>query len=131
MRWVKLAAFLSLWVLFFAIIVLAHLWISVLQLPHRWKIVSRIARAYTLLVRTILNIRVTVAGHEENLERGGYVVIANHVSYVDGIVLGSLFPIVFVSKKEVRRWPIVGQWNQLAGTIFIDRQHRAKVGKMV
>jgi hypothetical protein len=35
------------------------------------------------------------------LERGGYVIIANHVSYVDGIVLGSIFPIVFVSKKEV------------------------------
>lgn len=131
MRWAKLAAFLSLWVFFFGLVGLAHLWIKVLGLPNRWKIVSRIARTYTLLLRTILNIKVTVAGDEGNLERGGYVIIANHVSYIDGMVLGSLFPIVFVSKKEVKSWPIVGQWNQLVGTIFIDRQHRAKVGALV
>lgn len=131
MRWVKLAAFLSLWVFFFGLVALAHAWISVLHLPNRWKIISRITRSYTLLLRTILNIKITVVGDEGNLERGGYVIIANHMSYVDGIVLGSLFPIVFVSKKEVRRWPIVGQWNVLSGSIFIDRQHRAKVGALV
>ena len=53
------------------------------------------------------------------------------MSYVDGIVLGSIFPIVFVSKKEVRRWPVVGLWNILCGTIFIDRQHKQEVGSMV
>lgn len=131
MRWVKLAAFLSLWVFFFGLVALAHVWISVLHLPNRWKIISRITRSYTLLLRTILNIKITVVGDEGNLERGGYVIIANHMSYVDGIVLGSLYPIVFVSKKEVRSWPIVGQWNVLSGSIFIDRQHRAKVGALV
>ncbi|MBM4264393.1 MAG: 1-acyl-sn-glycerol-3-phosphate acyltransferase [Deltaproteobacteria bacterium] len=131
MRWAKLAAFLSLWMFFFGVVALMHVWISVLHLPNRWKIISRITRSYTLLLRAILNIKVTLVGDEGNLERGGYVIIANHMSYVDGIVLGSLFPIVFVSKKEVRSWPIVGQWNILSGTIFIDRQHRAKVGALV
>lgn len=36
-----------------------------------------------------------------------------------------------MSKKEVRRWPIVGQWNVLCGTIFIDRQHKKQVGLLV
>ncbi|MBM2806631.1 MAG: 1-acyl-sn-glycerol-3-phosphate acyltransferase, partial [Deltaproteobacteria bacterium] len=70
-------------------------------------------------------------GDEGQLERGGYVIIANHMSYVDGIVLGSIFPIVFVSKKEVRSWPVVGLWNILCGTIFIDRQHKQEVGLLV
>jgi len=131
MRLLKLTAFLSLWTFFFALVALVHLWISILSLPNRWKIVSRLNRAYTLLARLILNIKVTVTGDEGQLERGGYVIIANHVSYVDGIVLGSIFPIVFVSKKEVRRWPIVGQWNILCGTIFIDRQHKEQVGQLV
>ena len=131
MRWLKLIAFLSLWLVFFVLVGMTHLWISVLGLPHRWKIISRIARAYTFLVRVILNVKVTILGDESNLEQGGYVIIANHVSYVDGMVLGSLFPIVFVSKKEVKSWPIVGQWNQLVGSIFIDRQHRAKVSALV
>ena len=46
-------------------------------------------------------------------------------------MLGSIFPIVFVSKKEVRSWPIVGQWNILCGTVFIDRQHKDQVGLLV
>jgi len=131
MRLLKLTAFLSLWIFFFALVGLAHLWISILGLPNRWKIVSRLNRSYTLLLRTILNIKVTVDGDEGHLERGGYVIIANHVSYVDGIVLGSIFPIVFVSKKEVRSWPVVGLWNILCGTIFIDRQHKQAVAFMV
>ena len=126
MRLLKLTAFLSLWVFFFGLVALVHLWISILGLPNRWKIVSRLNRVYTLLLRSILNIKVAVAGDEGQLERGGYVIIANHTSYVDGIVLGSIFPIVFVSKKEVRSWPVVGQWNILCGTIFIDRQHKKK-----
>ena len=131
MRLLKLTAFLSLWVFFFALVGLVHLWISVLGLPNRWKIVSRLNRSYTLLLRTILNIKVTVDGDEGHLERGGYVIIANHMSYVDGIVLASIFPIVFVSKKEVRSWPVVGLWNIICGTIFIDRQHKQEVGVMV
>jgi 1-acyl-sn-glycerol-3-phosphate acyltransferase len=127
-RLLKLAAFLSLWVFFFGLVALVHLWISVLGMPNRWKIISRINRTYTLLLRSILNIKLTIVGNEGQLERGGYVIIANHVGYIDGIVLGSIFPIVFVSKKEVRSWPIVGQWNLLCGTVFIDRQHKEQVG---
>jgi 1-acyl-sn-glycerol-3-phosphate acyltransferase len=131
MRLLKLAAFLSLWVFFFALVATVHLWISILGLPNRWKIISRLNRNFTLLLRLILNIKVTVAGDEGQMERGGYVIIANHVSYVDGIVLGSIFPILFVSKREVKRWPIVGQWNILCGTIFINRQRKEEVGSLV
>lgn len=131
MRLLKLAAFLSLWAFFFALVAAVHLWISVLRLPNRWKIVSRLNRNFTLLLRLILNIKVTVSGDEGQLERGGYVIIANHVSYVDGIVLGSIFPILFVSKREVKKWPIVGQWNVLCGTIFINRQRKGLVGALI
>ncbi len=131
MRLLKLAAFLSLWVVFFFLVAIVHLWISILGLPNRWKVISRLNRNYTLLLRLILNIKVTIAGDEGQLERGGYVIIANHVSYVDGIVLGSIFPIVFVSKREVKKWPAVGQWNVLCGTIFINRQRKNEVGALV
>jgi lyso-ornithine lipid O-acyltransferase len=53
------------------------------------------------------------------------------VSYVDGIVLGSIFPILFVSKREVKNWPIVGQWNVLCGTIFINRQRKGLVAGLI
>ncbi len=131
MRWAKLAALVSLWAFFFGLVALVHLWISVLRLPNRWKIISRLSRTFILLLRTILDIKVTVVGDEGQLERGGYVIISNHVSYVDGIILGSLFPVLFVSKKEVKSWPIVGQWTTLCGTIFINRQRKELVPSLI
>jgi lyso-ornithine lipid O-acyltransferase len=131
MRWVKLAAFLSLWAFFFGLVAMVHVWISVLSVPNRWKIISRLTRSFTLLLRTVLNIKVAVLGDEGQLERGGYVIISNHVSYVDGIVLGSLFPVLFVSKREVKRWPIIGQWTTICGTVFVDRQHKDKISLLV
>jgi 1-acyl-sn-glycerol-3-phosphate acyltransferase len=131
MRLLKLAALVSLWTFFFALVATVHLWISILVLPNRWKVISRLNRNFTLLVRLILKIKVTVTGDEGQLERGGYVIVANHVSYVDGIVLGSIFPILFVSKREVKNWPIVGQWNVLCGTIFVNRQRKGLVGLLI
>jgi 1-acyl-sn-glycerol-3-phosphate acyltransferase len=72
-----------------------------------------------------------VEGDESQLERGGYVIISNHLGYVDGIVLGSLFPVVFVSKKEVKSWPLIGQWTTLCGTIFINRQRKGLVPLLI
>jgi lyso-ornithine lipid O-acyltransferase len=131
MRLLKLAAFFSLWGFFFGLVAMVHIWVSILGLPNRWKIISRLNRNFTLLMRLIINIKVTVAGDEGQLERGGYVIIANHVSYVDGIVLGSIFPILFVSKREVKNWPIIGQWQMLCGTIFINRQRKDLVRALI
>ncbi|HEY7166718.1 MAG TPA: lysophospholipid acyltransferase family protein [Candidatus Binatia bacterium] len=131
MRWLKLTALLSLWAFFFGLIGLAHLWITALRIPNRWKIISRLSRSFIFLMRMIMNIRVTVVGDEGHLERGGYVIICNHVSYVDGIVLGSLFPVLFVSKREVKSWPIIGQWVTICGTVFINRQRKGLVALLV
>jgi len=131
MRWVKLAAIVSLWAVFVGFIVLVHLWISVLRMPDRWAIISRLTCSLTFLLRRILNIKVTVVGDAGQLEGGGRVIISNHLSYIDGIVLGSIFPVVFISKREVRKWPVVGWWTILCGTIFIDRQRKQRVGLLV
>jgi 1-acyl-sn-glycerol-3-phosphate acyltransferase len=131
MRWLRFTALLSLWPLFFALVCVTHLWIGILGLPNRWKIISRLMRSFTLIMRGILNIKVSIIGDEGQLEKGGYVIISNHMSYVDGIILGSIFPIVFVSKREVKSWPVVGQWNTLCGTVYIDRQKKGLVGKLV
>ena len=131
MRWIKLAAILSLWLFFFGVVALAHLWISVLRVPNRWRIISRLIRNLIVLLRAILDIKVTVEGDQGKLERGGYVIISNHLGYIDGFVLGSLFPVVFVSKKEVKSWPMIGQWKILSGTIFINRQRKNLVALLV
>jgi lyso-ornithine lipid O-acyltransferase len=127
MRWIKLIAIVSLWLFFFATVTAIHLWVSVLRLPNRWNIVSRWVLRFTRSLRTILNIKVTVAGNAAQLERGGCVIISNHFGYLDGIVLGSLFPVIFVTKSEVKGWPLLGQWTMLCGTVYIDRQRKGLI----
>ena len=127
MRWIKLIAIVSLWLFFFGVLAIVHLWITVLRLPNRWKIVSRWIRGFTWLMRRILNIKITVEGDAAQLDAGGYVIISNHFGYLDGIILGSLFPVIFVSKREVKSWPLVGQWTTLCGTVFINRQKKGLI----
>ena len=58
------------------------------------------------------------------------LLVCNHVSYVDILVLVSLAPAVFVAKREVKSWPVMGLLAQLSGTVFIDRQRRTHVGEV-
>jgi 1-acyl-sn-glycerol-3-phosphate acyltransferase len=54
-------------------------------------------------------------------ERGA--VISNHLSYVDIVVFATLHPCVFVSKAEIRRWPVVGWMTTMSGTVYVERGH--------
>jgi 1-acyl-sn-glycerol-3-phosphate acyltransferase len=58
------------------------------------------------------------------------LLVANHLSYLDIIVLASLRPCVFVSKAEVSRWPIFGICARLGGTLFVDRTRRGAVAEI-
>lgn len=131
MRWAKLAAILSIWALFFGLIVFVHLWIFLLKLPNRWEIISRLTNTFAFLLRTILNIKVRLAGDAGKIEEADTIIISNHLSYVDGVVLSSIFPVVFVSKREVKKWPVIGLWTALCGTIFINRQKKDQVRLLV
>ncbi len=50
---------------------------------------------------------------------------ANHVSYTDITILGSLIPGSFIAKTEVARWPFFGWLAKLQRTVFVDRQVRS------
>lgn len=56
------------------------------------------------------------------------LLVSNHLSYLDILVICANAPSVFVSKADVRRWPLFGWLASLAGTVFIERERRAHVG---
>jgi 1-acyl-sn-glycerol-3-phosphate acyltransferase len=58
------------------------------------------------------------------------LLVCNHLSYLDVLVLVSLTPAVFVSKSEVKNWPVFGWFARLAGTLFVDRTKRSDVTRM-
>ncbi len=58
------------------------------------------------------------------------LVVSNHLSYLDILVLGSRFPSLFVSKAEVARWPVMGLLARTSGTIFVDRDRKRDLPKV-
>ena len=50
--------------------------------------------------------------------------VSNHQSYMDILVLGTVLPATFLSKFEVKSWPLIGQIAQLIGTVFVRRDRR-------
>lgn len=73
----------------------------------------------------------SVLGVELDLEgtppSGAFVVVANHLSYLDIPVLSALFVGRFVAKSEIARWPVLGQLASTVGTIFVVQKRRRDV----
>lgn len=47
--------------------------------------------------------------------------VANHISWADIPVIGALAPVSFLSKAEIKSWPIIGWLANQTGTLFIER----------
>ena len=72
-----------------------------------------------------IELQVDVTG---KLPAGG-LIVSNHLSYLDIVVLSTAVPCVFVSKAEVAKWPIFGPYARWAGCVFVQRKDRADVAR--
>ena len=57
------------------------------------------------------------------------LIVANHLSYLDILLLSAAAPCAFVSKSEVRHWPLIGLAAKISGTIFVVREKRRATGE--
>ena len=84
------------------------------------------ARWFHELCREVCEV-LRIDSHFEGLAPETGVLVCNHLSYLDIIVLASKRPMVFVSKSEVRRWPVIGSMAVRGGTIFLERGRKTNV----
>lgn len=54
----------------------------------------------------------------------GVLVVANHVSWVDILVITAVMPAAFVAKDELRHWPLIGWLAERNDTVFLRRGSR-------
>lgn len=58
------------------------------------------------------------------------LITANHASWVDIAVIGSLIPLSFIAKSEVSGWPVFGLFAKLQRTVFVNRSRRSETGQV-
>ena len=61
----------------------------------------------------------------------GALIVSNHVGFVDIFVMAACFKMSFVSKSDVRTWPLIGYLTRIANTIYIDRTRRRELAGMI
>ncbi|MFY9608812.1 MAG: lysophospholipid acyltransferase family protein [Blastocatellia bacterium] len=65
-----------------------------------------------------------------NAPAAPFLLVSNHLSYVDVVVLASRLECLFVAKKEVESWSIIGALCRGVGTVFIDRSNRRDLARV-
>ena len=94
----------------------------------------RIARWQALMLHRWARIAAIILGLKidasYNAPAAPFLMVSNHLSYVDVVVFASRLDCVFVAKKDVESWPIIGTLCRSVGTIFIDRTNRRDLARV-
>lgn len=96
------------------------------MLYHRMTGSEAMLRLWRLFACKLFGIHVHVYGvpagnRDENGINLPVLYVANHLSYLDIMAMGSVLDTVFVAKSDVRDWPVIGYLAQLQKTVFIRR----------
>ena len=113
-----------------------HLLAGVLTVLFLFPFLDRAERGKRLVrwsgkLLAALGVRIVVRGRPPTVRAGGALIVANHVSWLDIHVIHSLLPARFISKAEVRNWPVIG-WlaDKAGGTLFLERTRKSDAKRM-
>lgn len=106
--------------------------VTLLLMPVQWLLLKSgsrygyvVPQYYHRFLAWLFGIRLHVSG--ELVPDRPVLIIANHISWLDIIILSTLAPLHFVAKREVGEWPFFGQMAKLQRTLFVDRERRSAV----
>jgi 1-acyl-sn-glycerol-3-phosphate acyltransferase len=62
---------------------------------------------------------------------GATLIVANHISWLDILAINAVHPARFVSKADVKHWPVLGWLVACGGTLFIERERKRDALRVV
>ncbi len=83
-----------------------------------------IFRAWARMMARVMGMKITVHGRPP---QAPFILVTNHLSYMDIVLLATQAECVFVSRHDVRTWPIVGHLTTSMKTVYIDRGLRKEI----
>lgn len=106
-------------------------WLTITLLFPRWPQQRREAtvQAWSQRMLRILGIPLHVQGHAP--AQGPVLLVANHLSWLDILVMHAARHCRFVSKSDVRHWPLIGTLATGGGTLYIEREKRRDAMRVV
>jgi lyso-ornithine lipid O-acyltransferase len=96
-------------------------------LRFKFKSAKTFPSAFNAYLCRLFGIRITVIG--KPIQDRGVLMVANHTSYFDILVLSGLARISFVAKSEVAGWPLFGTLAKLQRAVFVERARRTQTGE--
>lgn len=120
---------IALMVVVLALTTLVLLPFQLVALAFDWPMRRRLPRFWHRIACYMLGIRVAVHGLPESGRP--LMLAANHASWKDILVLGSIADVVFVARSDVRQWPVFGMLARLQKTIFVEREQKRRTGEQV
>ena len=97
----------------------------------RWDAPRRQARVQVWSLRMLALLGITLELHGQPPRSGPVLLVANHISWLDILVMHAACYCRFVSKADVRHWPLIGTLATGGGTIYIERESRRDALRVV
>ena len=88
-----------------------------------------LVQAWSRQLLVIMGVELRVCGTPP--AAGPLLVVANHISWLDIMVMNAAGPTRFVSKSDVKHWPLLGALISGSGALFIERENRRDAMRVV
>ncbi|WP_343313152.1 lysophospholipid acyltransferase family protein [Brucella sp. BE17] len=96
-----------------------------LKLKNGWK--RSLPKLFHRIAARLFGFRIRTVGE---IHRGRpLLLVANHTSWSDIIVMSAVGQVSFIAKSDVRSWPVFGHFAILQRTVFVERERRGKTGE--
>ncbi|HET6827096.1 MAG TPA: lysophospholipid acyltransferase family protein [Ramlibacter sp.] len=106
-------------------------WLTIVFVFPRLGQPQRDARVQVWALQLLKILGVSLQVHGQPPASGPVLLVANHISWLDILVLHAARHCRFVSKSDVKHWPLIGRLATGAGTLYIERTKRRDAMRVV
>ncbi len=89
---------------------------------------NRTVSSYTKKVLQTINCEIATPGFDPKMfENENFLIISNHLSYLDVLITSSILPSCFVTSVDLGESKFLGTLAELGGALFVERRHRGMI----